>query len=187
MRLIKERVLAATAALCGAVVGSLATPHFAPPRSLEVESIEARRLTILDERGKVTARLASSGGSSVLSFYDSGMRRVLDVGVEDSGASRFIRLFDTNGEVVAGLNSLPPHGEATLYLGDDRWHSRIVIGALISDVAPAASGTAEWGLELRQPRSSRSLFTALVRTPTDSSESTVGVSLVRPDGTLWHP
>ncbi len=182
----KQLLGAASAAAFGAVAGSLITAALNRPGSVTSGTILAREIVILDEYSHPAARLTSFGGSTVLRFYTAESTPAVDVGIADRGASRFVRFFGKGGGIVAALNSLPPHGESTLYIGDERWASRIIIGALQTDIpGPQSGGVNDWGLQLRKPRSTQSLFSVLVKSPPLEETATAGLLFVRSDGKVW--
>ena len=185
--MLKHSLTASISALCGAIIGVLATVWLLQRSPAQQNHIKARSLTIVDERGSPAASLDASGGGAVLRFYDRNAHSVLEAGTARAGLDRFVRVLDGKGKILAALNSSPPYGETTLYLGDDRWTSRVIIGALPSDIDNESRGSDEWGVELRPPRSTQSLFAALVKASADGTEARAGILLIRSDGRPWSP
>lgn len=174
------------ASISAATVGVLAGFMLFGQRKAEnlSETPKIRELTLLDEKGRTAATLSAFQGEAKLRFY-SGGEPALDVGVSGN-ESRFVRFLGKHGRVLAALNSGPPNGEATLYLGDERWETRVILGALRSDVIPTADGVEEWGLKFRKPGSSSgALIQMLVESASDPSRATATIRLVRPDGSVW--
>lgn len=177
---------AAFAASFGAIIGSLLTTSLNSSRMGTNAAIQTRDLTILDEHSRPAARLTSLAGKTVLRFYSAQSTPALEVGVEQNGSSRFVRFFANNGRMVAALNSVAPNGESTLYLGDERWATRVIIGAMLTDLDPQRDAASDnWGLEFRKPGSNENLFNVLVRSSPTSARVTAALRLMQSDGRLW--
>lgn len=153
--------------------------------SVPAERIEAREFVLLDENNQRAAVLESIGGRSALRFYGDKSAPALELGVEKSRTVRFLRFIGKDNRVLAALNSLPPNGETALYLGDERWGARIILGALETDM-PATTGVNDWGLRFRELNSTQPLFGVLVQYDDDPRRrSTAAIGLLRRDGTRW--
>jgi hypothetical protein len=174
------------AAATGAIVAFLLSGLLGYRRgSVPAARIEAREFVLLDENNQRAAVLESIGGRSALRFYAGNSAPALELGVEKSRTVRFLRFIGKDHRVLAALNSLPPNGETTLYLGDERWGARFILGALETDI-PATTGVNDWGLVFRRLGSTESLFNVHVQYDDDPRlRSKAAISLLRRDGTLW--
>jgi hypothetical protein len=129
--------------------------------------------------------LESLNGRTALRFYDQNKLPALEVGVDTSSGTRFIRMLGRDGRLLAALNSLPPNGETTLYLGDERWGARIILGAIPSDDQAFTAGVNDWGLQCRKPGSPNPVFNLLLRSVGDTLRTSATIRLVRSDGSVW--
>jgi hypothetical protein len=155
---------------------------------LPTNRIQTRELVLVDESGRPAATLSSSNGTTVLRFVEKG-KPVIEVGASSQPPFRFVRFLGEDGTVLSALNSVGRSGEASLYMGDQRSQSRVILGALASDMVGGQhqqkEGTDEWGLVLRDPRSRRSIVSAIVRSLPESPAEP-GIRIVRPDGSVWR-
>lgn len=152
-------------------------------------SVRTKELILVDDSGRPAASLSTANGTTVLRFLDERSKSVLEIGTRQKPRSRFIRFLGENGAVLSTLNSVGNNGESALYLGDQRSQSRVVIGALTSDMVDddqtdPTKGTDEWGLILRDPRTRRSVISAVVRSPHQGATEQ-GITVLRKDGTVW--
>jgi hypothetical protein len=181
---MKHHLKTFLAALFGVCAGYFLSEHVSGVQGSHRSRLETKELIVLDAHNKPAAQLASENGRTVLRFYGPGSSTALEVGVDERTA-KFVRLFGKDGRTVAALNSLPPNGEATLYLGDDRWETRLILGALRTDTDRGGEAVNDWGLEFRRPGSSQSLFNVLLRSGGSPLEATAALRLIRSDGTVW--
>jgi hypothetical protein len=186
---LRQLLTGAVAAALGAGIGSLIALHWAtrflaqglqPDRT---KRVVAHELVILGDQGRPIVRLGPSASGTSLQFLDLAGKPALEAGISRTGDSRFINFFGKGGEAVAGLISLPPNGETTLYLGDDRWHARIVLGAIRTDTDYATQSIDDWGLEFRQPRSNQAPLSMLMH-PSRQGYQT-GIRIEREGGKAW--
>jgi hypothetical protein len=113
----------------------------------------------VDDKNHTAARLYCDKTETILKFYSENGEAALEIGADRNADYRYVRLLGRNGRAPIALNSLPPHGGGTLYLGDDFGDARIVIGSLLGEMHDARGGTnTDWGLLLRRPGSSIPLF-----------------------------
>jgi hypothetical protein len=169
----------------GAIIALLLNGFLGYRRSAPAARIEAREFVLLDENNQRAAVLESVGGKSALRFFAGNSTPALQLGLERSSTVRFLTFLGEKGQVLAALNSLPPNGETTLYLGDERFPARFILGAIQSDM-PATTGVDNWGLVFRRLGSSESLFHVGVRYDSDPQRrSNAAIKLLRRDGTIW--
>lgn len=152
---LRQLLTTVLTAIVGGIIGSLMTfsrlTHELAPHEDTAGRVATHELVILNERGTTVARLGPSEAGIALRFMAADGKPLLEIGVAQKGNAKFIHFFQ--GErVVAALNSLPPNGESTLYLGDERWEAREILGALRPDTDQGTAGIDEWGLQLREPR-----------------------------------
>mgnify|MGYP007095782350 FL=1 len=88
-----SRIFASTSiALLAAVSASLFTEWLNRTRS--PDKLALREIQIMDEKGHPTAAIASYNGRTTLIFYSPDTPGpAIELGVEDSGRSRFLRIF----------------------------------------------------------------------------------------------
>lgn len=182
---MNQVLLGVLSAAFGAVFGCAVARMSFTGQPSPSERIETRELVVLDEHRKAAATLGSIDGRTVLRFLDSNSRVQLEVGLQSARGERFVRMYGRDGRVLAALNSSTPNGETTLYLGDERWASRVVLGALRTDMEDGALGIEDWGLQFRRPGASGSLFSVLVKSASDPRSAEAHLRLARPDGTEW--
>jgi hypothetical protein len=170
------------ASIVGGIVGSMLSSHVAGAATVPSE-IRTTGLVLVNASNVPTARLGSVGDSTVLQFFNSDATVALEVGADTKSGGKFIHFLGENGRIVAALNSLRS-GDTTLYLGDRQWQARVILGALESDV-PTDEPSREWGLLFRRPGSNRSVFSVVMSTRGSSNKSSVGLQLLRSNGTEW--
>lgn len=182
---MKQFMSVVAASLIGTVLGynfsSIPTSvrAAAPPR------IETKELVLLDDNGRPAARLSARNGGAVLQFYDGDGKTAVEIGAEVSGSLRFLRFLGSEGGLLAGLNSSPPLGGATLYLGDQRFQARIAVGALRSDVQPSMLGIDEWGIRIRRPGFVQPVFSVVTMPGISPDKWETGLRIMRGDGKFW--
>lgn len=180
-------LLLISAATIGGLVGASAT-HWAKIADFpERQSISAREFVVLDNSGRIVGRFGSSeNGETVLRMYGRDAKPSLEIGITSGTgtASQFIRFIGVNATPTASLSTLSPDGETTLYLGDNRFGSRVVLGYMASD--SIGERTNEWGLVLRK---SQQPILGLIARPIHGSESSwaAGIRMMLPDGRFWSP
>jgi hypothetical protein len=172
------------AAALGAFFGYSVASQRTSVRAAAPTRIEGREFVLRDESGHVAARLSTQNGMTALRFYDNTSGPALEVGVGVSQSSRYIHLFGKDGRLSAALNSQAPNGEATLYLGDEGLQARIIVGALRTDLE-ANSGPKEWGLQIRRPGSTQSVFSLVSKAAGNTGHWDTGLRILREDGTEW--
>jgi hypothetical protein len=171
-------------ALIGGVIGSYVTLNIRNPHpDNSRDEIVTRELVIVDDQHEPAARLTSSGGTTTLKFYGPDRKTALELGLGEKGARKYLHFIGRNEFGVVGLDSGPPHGEATLVLGDERWEGRIILGALRGDVIEGPNGVNEWGMQVRKPNASGSLFDICVRP--SSAGYKASMRLERENGESW--
>ena len=183
---MKQLSTIVVAAATGAIVALLLSGLWGYRRGgVPAARIEAREFVLLDENNQRAAVLESVGGRSALKVLRDNSALALELGVEKSRSSRFLTFIGKDHRVLAALNSLPPNGETTLYLGDERWETRIILGALQTDM-PATTGVNDWGLLFRRLGSTESLFNVHVQYDDDPRlRSKAAIKLLRRGGSTW--
>jgi hypothetical protein len=151
---LRQLATTAVTALIGGVVGALITSSVRSPERGSLDSVSTHEMLILDNEGRPVARLGSGGDGPTLRFFVNS-EPALEVGIDATGKNKFIHFFGKQHRVVAALNSLPPDGESTLYLGDERCQSRISLGALLTDTDFGTESVEDWGLQFRKPCSNQ--------------------------------
>jgi hypothetical protein len=187
---MKQILLSAAAACLGAIAGI--TFMAALPSRSEASATpritRTRQLEVVDENGRVTARIRSENGRALLEFL-SNEHAAIQIGIEQGltelSSTQFVRLLSPDGRVVAANNALPPDGAATLYLGDARQQARIIMGAFVEGDIVKEAAANDWGIQIRQPRSPEPLLTILARTPGNGKTPTVALRMHRSDGRVW--
>jgi hypothetical protein len=174
------------AATIGGFIGAGIAKRVEIAKPAESRSISAREFVVLDEVGHIAGRFGSERGETVLRMYGRDAKPALEVGI-NSGvgtASRFIRFLGVDGNPTASLNTISPDGETTLYLGDNRFGSRVVLGYMSSD--SVGEKTNEWGLVLRK---SQQPLVSLIARPSYGSEPSwaAGIRVMLPGGRFWSP
>jgi len=167
--------------LIGTMLG-YALASRAPIAATEAQRVETKELVVIGEAGRPVARIAGRSGGAVLEIYDGTGNKAVELGFEEVGSSRFLRLLNRDGRVLAGLSSSAPKGAATLYLGDEDLQGRIVVGAIRTDVEEPIN---DWGMEIQRrgsPVPAFSLFTMPGRAPNTWS---TGIRIIKEDGKAW--
>jgi hypothetical protein len=182
---MKQWIIIVAAASFGAFVGRFGANEIACAQAPDAKSIQLREVVLLNEKNEPAARLESNQGRTILRFFSKGSTPALEVGVDINRSTRFVHFFNDRGRVTAALNSSPPNGEATLYLGDGRWEGRTILGALRTD-APGSAAVDEWGIQLRQPGSRSSIFSVVAKQNQTGSGWTAGLRLMLPGGREWE-
>jgi hypothetical protein len=190
---MKPLVISAAAAFFGALLGFAGATWFASARlgpwaarktteSLQVRApIRTTELVLEDPQGRSAARLTTVNGRTVLTFLGNENEPAIEIGVDQNHSARFVRFFSEEGKMTTALNSAPPHGASTLYLGDDIWTTRITLGA------SRAPEVESWGLRIGVPGSLFPVFHVLSKNPEKSEAWSAGMRMVRPDGQVWAP
>ena len=178
------RPLATTivASLTGAVVGSLMTSSAQSPQRESRDRVTTHEVVILDDHGRAAARLGSGADGVTLRFFVNS-EPALEVGIDATGKNKFIHFFGKQHRIVAALNSLPPDGESLLYLGDERWQSRIRLGALLTDTDFGTESVDDWGLQFTKPYSNRSPLSILMQPFQQGYRATLRIE--RENGEAW--
>lgn len=173
------------AALLGGIVASLMIQGAYMTSSAVPQMIRAKEFALVDDRGKMRARLYSEGTETLLRYYTEEGEAALELSADRKGLYRQIVFFGRKGTIPVALNSTPPHGEGTLYLGSEMDGTRMIIGAFHSDMPASPGERSNWGIDLRAPFSSESLFRVLA-TPADGSlQSGAAVAVKRLTGRMW--
>jgi len=179
---LRETLRFTSIAFGAAVSASLITTHL--DRRTLPDKVALRELVIVDEKKQPTAGIASYNGRTVLTFYSpNSPRPALEVGLEDGGATRFLRFFGGQGQVIAAIDG-PSNGGSTLYLGDELRETRVTMGALQTDI-PAQGVVRDWGLVFRAPGYREALFNLIVKAPAAPQQPTAAIRLVRSNGGIW--
>lgn len=174
------------AAVFGIMVSRWVIPGVVPVRADAPGKVEAREFVLLDEHNQVAARLASANGRTMLTFFGNNGNKGIEVGMGGDKPERFIHFFGRNGEVIAALNSVTPIGQTTLYMGDERWGSRVIFGSLPTDVASTSVNiNDDWGLEFRKPGSSHPLMNILIKPDNAHQSYIAALRLIRSNGSIW--
>jgi hypothetical protein len=184
---MRQYILTFCAAIFGAIfgyVGAIRVDRVHAAAS--AEKTEVRELVLLNEKGETTARLYSLEGRTVLRISSATGSPALELGVDNKRSTAFLRYFGLDGRVIAALNSSPPNGETTLYLGDNRWESRMIVGALRADTQPRNTGIEEWGMQIRSPGSRIPAFSAVSREAQPDSPWGAGLRLTLANGKEWE-
>jgi hypothetical protein len=179
---LRELATTTVAALIGAVVGSLMTSWARPPERGSRDSVSTHEVLILNSAGRPAARLGSGGDGATLRFFVNS-EPALEIGIDPKGENKFIHFFGKQHQVVAALNSLPPDGGSTLYLGDERWEGRIRLGALVTDMDYGRESIQDWGMQFRQPYSNRIPLSLLMQPFQKGYRA--GVRIERESGEPW--
>ena len=183
---MKAAYVAFLSSLGGAVVGFYLCTSLANSSRAPHAKLEAREIVLVGEDGKPAARLHSSEGRTLLSFYSDHQSLALEMGADRRKEDRYLRFFGTGGNVPVALNSIPPLGSGTLYLGDVRAEARIVIGGLQTDVPIDPSVGTDWGISVREPGFTRPLFQVIAPPGTSGLPESVSVTAKRADGSEWR-
>lgn len=175
-----------TTALVAAFVSVLVYRVTAQQHDTDVfaAKVETRELVIVDEHRRPTARFRSNSDRTLLQFYGVNGDVALEVGVVVSDGERYVRAFHAGGQVLFALNSLPPDGQATLYLGDKSWTPRLVLGALNTDIY-GHEYEGEWGMHFALPGSGKKALSMLVRRSPKGSGWNAGIRILRQHGGVW--
>ncbi len=185
---MKQYVSLVTASFIGTILGYGVASHSVAAQPATSARLETQELVLVNAAGRPEARLSAKNGGAVLEFYDQAGNTAVELGTERSGSVRLLRFLDPTGRVLAGLNSLPPSGEATLYLGDQRFQARIIIGALRSD-GPVTNSPAdaidEWGIQLRKPGSMRPVFSLVTAPAAIPGKWETGMEILKANGKRW--
>lgn len=134
---MRQYILTCSAAAFGAIFGYVGATRANKVNAGGAEKAEVRELVVLNEKSEAAARLDSLDGRTVLRIYSSNASPALEFGVDVSRSTRFLHYFGPDGRVLAALNSSPPNGETTLYLGDEGWETRMIAGAIRADIQPS--------------------------------------------------
>jgi hypothetical protein len=180
---MKQSIIVFGIAALGAFFGNFAAMRIVRGPVAAPSRIEAREFVLLNASGQVAARLSSEKGITGLRLFAGGSEPALEVGISESHDSRYITLFGKNGRITAALNSVAPDGGGTLYLGDDNWQARIMLGALRSDTPGREPD--DWGFLFRSPGSNQSLFSLVANHVPDTNRWITGMQMLRGDGTEW--
>jgi hypothetical protein len=175
------------AAAFGAACGYFGAARVASVNAAGPDRTEVHELVLLDEKGRTAARLFSQNGRTTLSFYTKGDSLALELGVGIEPSVKFLHFFGADGRTIATLNSGPPYGETTLTLGDDRWETRMIIGALRPDTEPRGDGIDEWGAQIRRPGSRVPIFSVVSRPLGQDAMWAAGLHMLLPSGRIWEP
>jgi hypothetical protein len=170
------------ASLIGGLLGYTLASRAQEASAADVRRIETKELVVLGDNGQPAARILARSGGASLEFYDSGGSKAVELGFEESQSMRFLTFLDHDGRILAGLNSSAPKGEATLYLGDGSLQTRMVIGAIRSDVEEPIT---DWGFQIRTPGSVIPVFSILTRPGRASKRWEAGIRILKEDGKVW--
>ncbi len=182
---MRQALLSLCAGLLGGVAGSAVTHYLNRSPALQVDSIVTRELQLRDAEGRVRARLFTQDGQTTLALFDKQTRSPsIELSAGGYGNPRRLTFFGAQGGIVAALNSLAPWGEATVYLGDERAGTRLLLGSIRSDVE-SVSGVNEWGLRIGIPGSEEAAVNILARTQQPSRTTNPVISITRANGTKW--
>jgi len=176
---VKTFLVAFSAAILGVVVGSFVSGS--RPHTATDERIVTKELVLLDDHDKPAARMQYADGKTILTFYSADSAPALEVGVDRRDSMQFVRSLDGDGEILAALNTLSS-GDSTLYLREKRAGTRVILGALHSDMPSLGLPTNDWGLVFRKPRSTQTLIRMVVGSTEKAAESTASIYVYRPNG-----
>lgn len=133
-------LIAVISAALGGYFGSLFAEH---RLSRVSRTIRAERFELLGKDGTVRAYWGQSAeGGLVTAFVDSKGDVRAEFGVTEDGSVQWLRMCGPDGEGRIRLGT-DQFSQASLYLGDDKHESRVVLGAIPSDLPMRA---ASWGL-----------------------------------------
>lgn len=180
---LRQFIALALAAVLGAVISTPLRSPAQPARQGGSDRVVTHELVVLNDNGRPAVTLAPSNDGTVLRFFGDDAKPALEVGVAKSDDSRFIHFFGKKGEIIAALNSLRPNGESTLYLGDERWEARVILGALRSDTDYGKQNINDWGLQFREPGTQRVPIGILVQPSRRGYEA--GIRIDAGNGAVW--
>lgn len=183
---MRQYILILSAAAFGAIFGYFGATRVDRVRAASAEKAEVRELVLLNEKNETAARLDSAGGRTVLRIYSNSASPALELGVDANRSTSFLHYFGPDGRVLAALNSSPPNGETTLYLGDQRWETRMIVGALRADAQSPRTGVEEWGVQIRTPGSRIPAFSVVSRQARPGSAWGAGLRLTLASGKEWE-
>lgn len=173
-------MLFAIGTFIGALVGASTVIEWLGKGS--ASELTVRELKLVAADGQVAARLSADQRGAILEFIDPASKgTAIELGVRESG--RFLRVFSPEGKHVASIQSSPPDGASTLYLGDTIFGTRVLLGAIRSDVmydTTSKEGIEEWALQIRDPIHRRAVVQLLARPGTGSGQYRGTLQLLNP-------
>lgn len=182
---MKQSLQLFMAALLGGMVAALVIHSGYIASGTAPQQLRAKEFALVDDQGKIQARLYSEGAETRLRYYTEQGDVALELNADRKDLLRQIIFYGRKGTIPVALNSVPPHGEGTLYLGSDIDQTRIVIGAFHTDMPARPGDRANWGIELRAPFSRESLF-RVQATPMDGSlQRGATLAVKRLQGKIW--
>ncbi|MCZ2155773.1 MAG: hypothetical protein LC114_18050 [Bryobacterales bacterium] len=180
---MKQLILFAIGAFLGVLVGaSTVIGWMGEGRATE---LTVRELKLAAADGQVAARLFADQRGAILEFIDPASKgTAIELGVRESG--RFLRVFSPEGKHVASIQSSPPDGASTLYLGDTILETRVLLGAIRSDVmydTTSQEGIEEWALQIRDPVHRHAVVQLLARPGSGPGQYRGSLQLLKPTAT----
>lgn len=155
---MREYLVALVYGLVGGLVGSACTLSVVYGIRSSVTRIVASEIILVDSQGRQAATLSTnSDGAQLLLMDRKSNTAAVALGVESS--AKYLEFFGKNADPVASLNSNPPLGASTLYLGDTSVPGRIALGADTSEGMNGGTPNS-WLLQFKNPHNT---YTSLFR------------------------
>ncbi len=149
-RLTKAETLRIFAAVIAGFIGGLIRTASVPIAAAAGKLIQAERIELIDNNGKLLAFLGTGDGQApMLRFVNSKGNEAVTLGLMETGAP-FLNMLGTDSKIRLTLRVQGSGERPTLAMSDNKWEGRVMLGFIPSDV-PSNSDD-DWGLIFRGPQ-----------------------------------
>lgn len=149
---------------------------------MESQPIRSTRFELVDSYGNVKAVWGmDKNGGTIIWFLDKAGTPRLEIASSRDATLQMVRFADAGGRPRLALTDAP-----TLSMGDATREARILLGIQVND-APSLNDERTWGLVFPKLGSLSSWAAFGVTTDPKTGASRTVLSLLQPNGKLWHP